>query len=354
MARNCGGLRGTVCGMKGCGACAATATYTLRHDMPPDNLPILPADQAGIAAAADLLAQGRLVALPTETVYGLAADATNGHAVAGIFAAKDRPAFNPLIVHLLGVEDAQELADLPSLAMDLAGAFWPGPLTLVLPRRSETALAGLVCAGLDSVALRAPAHPITRSVLNALGRPIAAPSANRSGALSSTHAAHVVAGLNGRIDAVLDGQAAEIGVESTILSVVGDEVRLLRDGGLPREAIERMTGPLSSDTAPKAISAPGQLSSHYAPNATLEMASDLSDSAAVRIGFGPDPRADLSLSHAGDLIDAAARLFAVLHEADALAAETGRRRIAVAPVPMTGLGRAINDRLRRAAAPRMG
>ena len=252
-------------------------------------------DETGIARAADLLAGGHLVGLPTETVYGLAGDARNDMACARIFEAKGRPRFNPLIIHLPSIEAADRIAMLDDTARALAAAFWPGPLTLVLPLRAGHGLSPLVTAGLDTVAIRLPAHPLARRVLDRFGGPVAAPSANPSGRISPTTAAHVLAGLDGRIAAVLDGGPCGVGLESTILAPSDNGTRLLREGGLPREAIEPLTGPLIADTTPGKIQAPGQLSSHYAPRARVRLNSPLTDPAAIRMGFGPGP-ADLSLS----------------------------------------------------------
>jgi len=310
---------------------------------------ILRPDKAGTARAAALLSQGALVALPTETVYGLAADAQSGEAVARIFAAKTRPTFNPLIVHVATLADAEALAELSTEARELAQAFWPGPMTLVLPLKSGHGLSDLVSAGLDTVAIRVPAHPAMRAVLTAFGGPIAAPSANPSGRISPTTAQHVVDGLGDQVAAVLDGGRCAVGLESTIIAP-GPPPRLLREGGLPREQVEPLTGPLHADTTPGKVQAPGQLSSHYAPSAAVVLGGNVPPG-AVTIGFGSGP-CDLSLSPQGDLVEAAANLFATLHAADALAAERGAQTIHVANIPETGLGRAINDRLRRAAAPR--
>lgn len=312
-------------------------------------------DAEGIARAAVLLREGALVAMPTETVYGLAGDARNDHAVAAIFAAKARPRFNPLIVHLARLEQVEDIARLTPLAGALARAFWPGPLTLVLPLRPGAGLSPLVSAGLDTVAVRLPAHPLARALLGAFDGPLAAPSANPSGRISPVSAAHVLAGLDGRIAAVLDGGACAVGLESTILDATGPTPRLLREGGLSREAIEAALGaPLASDTptATSRPSAPGQLASHYAPRGAVWLEAMTALPGEVWIGFGPQAPGDegLNLSPGGDLTEAAARLFHLLHEADRRAGPQGR--IAVAPVPETGLGRAINDRLRRAAAPR--
>jgi L-threonylcarbamoyladenylate synthase len=304
----------------------------------------------GIAQAADLLRKGGLVAFPTETVYGLGGDARSDRAVARIFGAKGRPHFNPLIVHLPDAAAARGLAVFDARADALAARFWPGPLTLVLPLRAGSGLSGLVTAGLPTVALRVPAHPVARALLQVFGGPLAAPSANPSGRVSPTRAAHVIEGLGGRIDAVIDGGACAVGVESTIVGLDG-AARLLRPGGVPVEALETALGlPLLLPEAGK-ITAPGQLAAHYAPGALVRLEAVAARPNEVWIGFGPQSAgAALSLSRAGDLVEAAARLFHTLREADRLAGPGGA--IAVAPVPETGLGRAINDRLRRAAAPR--
>jgi L-threonylcarbamoyladenylate synthase len=307
---------------------------------------------ADIATAAGILRAGGLVAFPTETVYGLGADARNDAAVAAIFGAKDRPRFNPLIVHVPDIDAARRLAEWPRAADVLAGAFWPGALSLVLPLRAGHGLSPLVTAGLPTVALRMPAHPLATALLRAADMPLAAPSANRSGRISPTTAAHVLAGLDGRIDAVLDGGACAVGVESTIVGLDGPAT-LLRPGGIPAEAIEQALGAPLHRAAPKsasaAPSAPGQLASHYAPAAALRLNAKVAEPGEVLLGFGP-MTCDLNLSAAGDMTEAAANLFGHLHALDA----TGAGRIAVAPIPDTGLGRAINDRLRRAAAPRPG
>ncbi|EYD76886.1 YrdC/Sua5 family protein, required for threonylcarbamoyladenosine (t(6)A) formation in tRNA [Rubellimicrobium mesophilum DSM 19309] len=304
-------------------------------------------DAKGVAEAAAILRGGGLVAFPTETVYGLGADAGNGRAVAGIYAAKGRPSFNPLIVHVEGAEAAGWLAEVTDKAADLMAAFWPGPLTLVLTAREGTGLSPLVQAGLPTVALRAPAHPLARELLREAGRPLAAPSANPSGRVSPTTADHVLAGLAGRIDAVLDGGACPVGVESTILALDGPP-RLLRAGGLPVEALEAALGErIGVDTSPERVAAPGQMASHYAPRGSMRLNVREPEPGEVMLGFGDVP-GQLTLSATGDLQEAAANLFGCLHALDAMGAE----RIAVAPVPDRGLGRAINDRLRRAAAPR--
>jgi len=312
---------------------------------------ILSPDEIGVARAVTLLADGRLVGIPTETVYGLAGDARSDIACARIFDAKGRPRFNPLIVHLPSIAAADRIAHLNHSARALASAFWPGPLTLVLPLRHGHGLSPLVTAGLDTVAIRLPAHPLARAVLTAFDGPLAAPSANPSGRISPTTAPHVLAGLDGCIAAVLDGGPCGVGLESTILAPAEHGTRLLREGGLAREAILPFTGPLLIDTTPGKVQAPGQLSSHYAPRTAVILNSPLTDPTAIHVGFGPGA-ADLSLSPSGDLIEAAARLFGTLHAADALAASRKAGEIHIAPIPDTGLGRAINDRLSRAAAPR--
>lgn len=306
-------------------------------------------DDAGIAQAADLLRQGELVAFPTETVYGLGGDARSDRAVAGIFAAKGRPSFNPLIVHLPDLAAAETIAEFGPRARDLAAAFWPGPLTLVLPLRADAGISPLVTAGLSTVAIRVPAHPLAQRLLRAFGGPVAAPSANPSGRVSPTRAEHVLDGLSGRIAAVLDGGPCAVGLESTILLADPDPI-LLRPGGLPVEALEAALGTRLASAAPAAKpTAPGQLASHYAPDAAVRLDATSARDGEVLVGFGA-VKGSLTLSDTGDLVEAAARLFQTLRKADRLAGPGGR--IAFAPVPDTGLGRAINDRLRRAAAPR--
>lgn len=313
---------------------------------------ILSPDQRGISRAAEFLRNGGLVAFPTETVYGLGADARNDRAVAGIFAAKNRPSFNPLIVHVPDLDHAARIAEFSGTARDLAQAFWPGALTLVLPLRADAGIAPLVSAGLDSIAVRVPAHPLARDLLRACGCPLAAPSANPSGGVSPTRSAHVMAGLSGRIDAVLDGGPSAVGVESTIIGLTGAP-GLLRPGGIPVEAIEACLGQTLNQEVPVTgtPNAPGQLESHYAPGAGVRLNVTRPDAGALWLGFGPDcADATWNLSPAGDLTEAAANLFGMLRDLDDLAVEG--QGIAVAPVPDHGLGRAINDRLRRAAAPR--
>lgn len=315
---------------------------------------ILKADAAGMAEAVRIWRAGGLVAFPTETVYGLGADACNGAAVAAIYAAKGRPAFNPLIIHVADLATARRFARFSPGAEALAEAFWPGPLSLVLPVNEDSALSSLVTAGLTSVAVRVPAHPLARALLRMFGGAIAAPSANPSGRVSPTTPAHVLAGLGGRIDAVIDGGASDVGVESTIVQPDADPPALLRPGGLPAEAIEALLGqPLAQAENPDHPTSPGQLASHYAPELPLRLDVTAPLDTEIWLGFGPACKAaDLTLSATGDLHEAAANLFARLHEIDATAIALGRSAIAVAPIPDKGLGVAINDRLRRAAAPR--
>lgn len=321
---------------------------TLRH-MAMDTI-LLEGSEAGIAKAAAILRVGGLVAMPTETVYGLAGDARNGTAVARIFQAKGRPHFNPLIVHVADMAMARTIARFDTRAEQVAAAFWPGALTLVLPVNPESGLSPLVTAGLETVAVRMPAHPLAQELIRAFGGPLAAPSANPSGKVSPTTAAHVHEGLSGRIEAVLDGGPCPVGVESTILGLDGAPA-LLRPGGVPAEAIEAILGPLPVGGSAEKPNAPGQLLSHYAPDAPVRLNVTQPDPEEIWVGFGPDCQgAALSLSETGDLVQAAAGLFQSLRDADRLSG--GRRRIAYAPIPETGLGRAINDRLRRAAAPR--
>jgi len=313
---------------------------------------VLKAEPQAIEAAARCLAAGGLVAFPTETVYGLGADARNGAAVARLYAAKWRPRFNPLIVHVDGIEAARRLARFDAAAEQLATAFWPGPLTLVLPRRPDCGVADLALAGLDSVAVRVPAHPVAHALLKAFGGPVVAPSANRSGHVSPTSAAHVLADLRGRIDMVIDAGPCTVGVESTIVACLG-EPALLRPGGLPRTRIEHVLGkPLAAARiADEVPLAPGMLSSHYAPKARLRLNAESPRADEVLLAFGPPPPfagSTLNLSPRSDLIEAAANLFSHLRKLDA----SGAAGIAVMKVPHEGLGEAINDRLKRAAAPR--
>jgi len=315
--------------------------------MTPAATQVLEPDAAGVSAAATLLADGGLVAFATETVYGLGADARHDQAVASIYAAKGRPAFNPLIVHLPSGEDVAQYCILNDDARALAAAFWPGALTLVLPLQSEAGISKLVTAGLKTLAVRVPDHALARKLLRAFGGPVAAPSANPSGRVSPTTAEHVLGGLEGRIDAVLDGGACTVGVESTIVSCV-DTPALLRAGGIPAEALEACLGtPLAQLSDPATPNAPGQLASHYAPRGRVRLNAESAKAGEVLLGFGPVDAA-LNLSPTGDLTEAAANLFAHLHRLD----DMGATAIAVSPIPDHGLGRAINDRLRRAAAPR--
>ena len=298
---------------------------------------ILPSGPDAIAEAARLIAAGRPVAMPTETVYGLAADATDGEAVARIYEAKGRPSFNPLIVHVGDIAQASAFAVFGEEAEALAARHWPGPLTLVLPLREDSNIASLVTANLPTIAVRAPAHPAMRALIAAVGRPLAAPSANASGRISPTRAGHVLAGLGGRIPLIVDGGRTAHGLESTIVAAAGGGLRLLRPGpidlGLP---LEQGGG----------IEAPGQLRSHYAPAKPVRLDARDAEADEWLIGFGAIAGHG-SLSPSGDLVEAAALLFERLHEAEA----APQRRIAIAPVPNEGLGAAINDRLRRAAAP---
>jgi L-threonylcarbamoyladenylate synthase len=322
---------------------------------------LLTADAVGVARAAALLLAGRLVAFGTETVYGLGADATNARAVAAVFDAKGRPHFNPLICHYADAEAAFAQVEPVPMARVLADAFWPGPLTLVLPRRIACPVALLAGAGLDTLAVRVPAHPGARALLRAIGRPVAAPSANRSGEVSPTSAAHVLAGLSGRIAAVLDSGPCPVGVESTVLDLTGTRPFLLRPGGLTREAIEAVIGPVQRGLTPAAAEAsrtlrsPGMLVSHYAPSLPVRLnATEVAADEAL-LAFGmPLPGAGtmFQLSQSRDLTEAAANLFAGLRMLDTEGTRLGLAAIAAMPVPETGLGLAIADRLQRAAAPR--
>lgn len=311
---------------------------------PPSAL-CLPFDDAAVAEAARRILLGEPVALPTETVYGLAADATNGRAVAAIYAAKGRPSFNPLIVHVADRAMAEDLALFSDQARTIANAFWPGPLTMVLPRRSGAPLSDLVAAGLPTVAIRMSAHPAMQAVIRASGRPLAAPSANRSGSISPTSAAHVLASLGNRIGLVLDGGPTAAGIESTIIALDVDSVRILRPGPITAQAIAEVSrlaiGNAGGETG---IEAPGQLASHYCPEKPLRLQARHGEPDEYLIGFGA-MACDYNLSAAADPIEAAANLFAALHLADASAALA----IAVATIPDEGIGVAINDRLARAA-----
>jgi L-threonylcarbamoyladenylate synthase len=301
-----------------------------------------------------LLRGGALVAFPTETVYGLGGDATSERAVAAIFAAKGRPRFNPLISHLAASEQAAEFAELDERAREVAARFWPGPLTLVLPRRRDCAIALLAGAGLDTVALRVPAHALAHALLKAVGRPIAAPSANRSGRVSPTTASHVREELGDRIAAIIDGGPCAIGLESTVLDLSAGRPTLLRPGGIPVEALEAAIGPIDRPRpgGADAPRSPGMLESHYAPALALRLDAVAALPGEALLAFGANPPSGFAeigwLSRAGDLVEAAANLFAALRALD----RPGFSGIAVMPIPEHGLGAAINDRLRRAAAPR--
>jgi L-threonylcarbamoyladenylate synthase len=309
------------------------------------------ATEDAIKKAAQALARGDIVAFPTETVYGLGANALNAPAVAKIFAAKERPRFNPLIVHVLGLKEAEAHAVVNVTARKLAEAFWPGPLSLVLPRAQDCEIAELVSAGLDTIALRAPAHPVARALLAESGLPIAAPSANRSGRISPTLAEHVELELGDIPAMILDGGPCARGLESTVVGVVGDQTTLLRVGALPREEIEAVLGHSLAIPGPKAkISSPGQLESHYAPRMPLRLDVVAPRNGEALLAFGPDAPdfagPTINLSNRGDLAEAAVKFFAALRTLDA----SGAKAIAVMPIPGHGLGEAINDRLRRAAA----
>ncbi|WP_324808207.1 L-threonylcarbamoyladenylate synthase [Sphingomonas sp. LY29] len=304
----------------------------------PADTSVLPFDDASIEEAARLVLAGQPIAVPTETVYGLAADATNSEAVARIYAAKGRPSFNPLIVHVPDLAAAQAIGEFDEAALGLAAKYWPGPLTLVVPLRPDSGIAALVTAGLPTIALRVPAHPAMQALLAACGRPLAAPSANASGRISPTRAAHVLASLDGRIALIIDGGATERGIESTIVAATGGPRRLLRRGPIEVDA------PMAEAST---IEAPGQLESHYAPSKPLRLDVSEAEPDEYLIGFG-DIAGDASLSASGDPVEAAARLFDLLHQADAASTS----RIAVAPIPGPGIAEAIRDRLKRAAAPR--
>lgn len=308
---------------------------------------IIPPDPKGLAQAGALLRAGGLVSFPTETVYGLGADARDDAAVARIFEAKGRPSFNPLIVHLPDLEAAEKLCFFNDKARRFAAAFWPGAMTLVLPLKPDAGISKLVTAGLDTLAVRVPDHPVAQGVLREFAGPIAAPSANPSGRVSPTTAAHVVDVLGHKINGLVDGGPCAVGLESTIVSCV-DRPALLRAGGIPAEALEACLGAsLVRGADPDRPVAPGQLISHYAPVGTVRLNATDVRKGELLLGFGP-VEADLNLSASGDLTEAAARLFDCLHQLDAM----GAKAIAVSPIPDRGLGCAINDRLKRAAAPR--
>lgn len=300
---------------------------------------VLPFSDQAMAEAARLIRAGQPVAVPTETVYGLAADATNARAVARIYEAKGRPSFNPLIVHVSDLDAAQRIAELGPLSLELAKQHWPGPLTIVAHLKEDSGIASLVTAGLDTIGIRVPKHRAIQALLRGAGRPLAAPSANSSGSISPTRAAHVVKSLGGRIPLVIDDGPCPGGIESTIVAEGGGKLRLLRRGPIEiAGAVPALDGK---------VEAPGQLASHYAPSKPLRLNASEAEDGEYLIGFG-EIAGNSNLSQSADLVEAAARLFDLLHEADASA----KPRIAVAPVPENGLGAAINDRLRRAAAPR--
>jgi L-threonylcarbamoyladenylate synthase len=323
--------------------------------MPRTRATILKPTKTSLARAARRLRAGGLVAFPTETVYGLGADATDDHAVTAIFAAKSRPRFNPLIIHVPAAGEAAKLVRFDKRARALARAFWPGPLTLVLPRHPHSPISWLASAGLDTLAIRVPDHKVARALLRAAKLPLAGPSANRSGRISPTDAAHVAESLGARVDLILDGGPSRVGVESTVVDLSGPRAVLLRPGGVTREAIERVIGKLARPRAQpntRHLRSPGQLASHYAPQARVRLNAARARPGEAYLAFGKSSAsaqgATLNLSPAGDLEEAAANLFAMLRALD-------RRRvraIAVAPIPRRGLGLAINDRLTRAAAPR--
>ena len=305
---------------------------------------VLPADDAAITAAMELLRSGQIVAIPTETVYGLAADASNADAVAKIYAAKGRPDFNPLIVHVADPSAAENLAEFSPMAHQLAQAFWPGPLTLVLPLRPDADIAGAVTAGLPTIAVRCPAHPIMQALLKKTGLNIAAPSANKSGGISPTRAEHVLAGLGGAVPMILDGGPCSAGLESTIVAVRDNGWQILRPGPVTAAEIERVLGTSPLTASGDNIEAPGQLASHYAPSKAVRLNAIQPESGEWYIGFGAMEGND-NLSASGNLAQAAANLFDALHRADASAALS----ISVAPIPHEGIGVAINDRLQRAS-----
>ena len=303
-----------------------------------------------IQAAAQALRAGQLVAFPTETVYGLGADATNDTAVALVYAAKGRPSFNPLICHVPDAEAAFRLGAFPDVARRLAEAFWPGPLSIVVPRLTDCPVSMLASAGLGSIALRVPAHRLALDLLRSANRPVVAPSANPSGKVSPTTAEHVRRHIGGKVAVILDGGTCKVGVESTVVSFLGDGPKLLRPGGLARVEIETVAGlTFAVEKHAARPHAPGQLLSHYAPRAELRLHADAPLDGEAYLGFGPlHEHGPFTLSASGDLVEAAANLFRLLHDIDA----TAVKRIAVAPIPHHGLGEAINDRLQRAAAPR--
>lgn len=305
----------------------------------PFNTEVLAFSDTAIAEAARLILAGEPVAVPTETVYGLAADATNSAAVARIYEAKGRPPFNPLIVHVSSFAEAERIAEFGKRSRELAEQHWPGALTIVAPLKAGCGIASLVTAGLDTIAVRVPSHRAMKALLSATGRPLAAPSANSSGSISPTRAEHVFRSLGGKIELIIDDGPSSGGIESTIVTETGGELRLLRRGPIEIAGARRVSG--------EKMEAPGQLASHYAPSKPLRLNAVNAAGDEYLIGFG-DVEGASNLSPSGDMVEAAARLFDLLHRAD----QSAKRRIAVAPVPEIGLGAAINDRLRRAAAPR--
>lgn len=316
--------------------------------IPVPDTDILRATPENIDAAAALLRAGKLVAFPTETVYGLGADATDDKAVASIFAAKDRPRFNPLILHFPDIALVGQAVNLSETALKLAEAFWPGALTLVLPRWERNGVSLLASAGLDTLAVRIPAHPVAHALLEAAHVPVAAPSANRSMAVSPTRAAHVAESLGGRVDAILDGGACQVGLESTVIDLSSERPTLLRPGGIAAEAIEAVIGPLAAAGEGGAPKSPGMMRRHYAPVTPVRLNAREVRDGEVLLGFGPGaPEGAANLSASGDLAEAAANLFAMMRELDG----EGATGLAVMPIPDVGLGRAINDRLKRAATP---
>ena len=310
------------------------------------------AQPGAIAEAARILRRGGLVAFPTETVYGLGADATDDRAVARVFAAKRRPEFNPLIVHVPGIDEARKLVEWTGRAQSLAERFWPGPLSLVLPRRASCPVSMLAASGLPTIAVRVPRGETAQALLARTGRPVAAPSANPAGAVSPTRAGHVADSLGDAVDLVLDGGPCSLGIESAVVDLSGASPALLRPGGTPAEEIEALIGPLAEPGSGDAPRSPGQLASHYAPTLPLRIDAGGAGPGEALLSFGPDTPAgaaiERNLSPSADLLEAAANLFAALHELD----RSGCAGIVAMPVPETGLGRAIMDRLRRAAAPR--
>lgn len=321
---------------------------------PDTDSPIKAANADTIAEAAEILRSGGLIGFPTETVYGLGCDACNDTAVAATYAAKQRPQFNPLIIHFADKQAAGQAVTFTATADKLADALWPGALTLVLRRRDDCAVSLLASAGLDTLAVRIPNHPVAHQLIEAAGSPIAAPSANRSGEVSPTTARHVLDGLGDEIDFILDGGACAVGLESTVVDLSTDTPTLLRPGGVPQEAIEAVIGPLviagviagaMADTDDEAPKSPGQMSRHYAPKIPLRLNAEAANPGEALLAFGPDAkRRAVNLSRSGDLTEAAANLFAMIHMLD----QPGFNGIAVMPIPDQGLGRAINDRLSRA------